>query len=168
MSNDQLDDDMKNTRMIFELLEMKWGEPVKNNSQYHNQLTINWSSIRKSIRHESDGWGFESPSGRDIFCLKNFDTFTITHVRLSKMNAVARAQLTFQMLTLLWKYLYCQSQHGTANIWPCYLNMLEHSAWIRRLGVRVPLRLRHFLSTLTLSQEHLFVCRKWMLLPAHS
>ena len=56
------------------------------------------------IRHESEGWGFESPSGRDIFCLKNFDTFPRTPVRVSKMNAVARAQLTIQMLTLLQKY----------------------------------------------------------------
>ena len=73
------------------------------------------------IRHESEGWGFESPSGRDIFFLKNFDTFTRTPVRVSKMNAIARAQLTFQMLTLLQKYLYhlrqC-SKHGTANVWP--------------------------------------------------
>ena len=28
------------------------------------------SSNGWSIRHESEGWGFESPSGRDIFCLK--------------------------------------------------------------------------------------------------
>ena len=28
------------------------------------------------------------------------------------MNAVARAQFTFQMLTLLKKYLYCQSQYS--------------------------------------------------------
>ena len=48
---------------------------------------------------------FESPSGWDIFCLKNFDTFTRTTVRVSKMNAVARAQLTFQMLTSLKKYV---------------------------------------------------------------
>ena len=34
-----------------------------------------------------------------IFCLKNFDTFTRTLVRVSKMNAVARAQSTFQMWT---------------------------------------------------------------------
>ena len=52
----------------------------------------------------------ESPSGRDIFCLKNFETFTRTPVYVSKMNAVARAQLTFPMLTLLKKYLYLQSQ----------------------------------------------------------
>ena len=38
--------------------------------------------------------------GWDIVCLKKFDTFTRTPVRVSKMNAVARAQLTFQMLTL--------------------------------------------------------------------
>ena len=61
-------------------------------------------SIGSSIRHESGGWGFESPSGRDICCLKTFDTFKRTPVRVSKMNAVARAQLTFQMLTLLKKY----------------------------------------------------------------
>ena len=56
--------------------------------------------------------GFESPSGRDIFYLKNFDTFTRTSVRVSKMNAVDRAQLTFQMVTLLQKYLYHQSQYS--------------------------------------------------------
>ena len=32
-------------------------------------------------------------------------------VRVSKMNALARAQLTFQMLTLLQKYLYRESQY---------------------------------------------------------
>ena len=41
--------------------------------------------------------GFESPSGRDILFLKNFDTFRKTSVRESKMNADARAQLSFQM-----------------------------------------------------------------------
>ena len=45
-------------------------------------------------------WRFEYFSVRDIFCLKNFHTFTWTTVRVSKMNAFARAQLTFQMLTL--------------------------------------------------------------------
>ena len=45
-----------------------------------------------------------SPSGRDIFCLKNFDTFPRTPVRVSEMNAVARAQLTFQILTLFKKF----------------------------------------------------------------
>ena len=62
------------------------------------------SSNGQSIRHESEVWGFKSLSGRDIFCLKNFDTFTRTSVRVSKMNAVARAQLTVQMLTLLKRY----------------------------------------------------------------
>ena len=40
-----------------------------------------------------------------------FDTFTRTPVRVSKMNAAARAQLTLQMFTLLKKYPYGQSQY---------------------------------------------------------
>ena len=43
---------------------------------------------------------------RDIFCLKNFHTLTRTPVRVLKTNAVACAQLIFEMLTLLQKYLY--------------------------------------------------------------
>ena len=39
---------------------------------------------------------------------QNFDTFTRTSARVSKMNSVARAQLTFQMLTLLKKCLPCK------------------------------------------------------------
>ena len=50
--------------------------------------------------------GFESLSGRDIFCLKNFDTFTRTSVRVSKINAVVRALLTVQVLTLIQKDIY--------------------------------------------------------------
>ena len=60
------------------------------------------------------------PSGGDIFCLKNFDTFTRISVCVSKMNAVACAQLTVQMSTLFKKYLYRQrkcTKHGTANVW---------------------------------------------------
>ena len=60
------------------------------------------SSSGWSIQQESEGWGFETPSGRDIFCLRHFsvsDTFTRIAVLESKMNAVA--QLTCQMLTLL-------------------------------------------------------------------
>ena len=37
-------------------------------------------------------------------------------------------------------------KHGTTNGWPWLLKWLEHSAWIRRLGVRVSLRSTHFLS----------------------
>ena len=72
-------------------------------SQYYKnmgqQMSAPESSIGWSIRHESEGWGFESPSGRDIFCLKNFDTCKRTPIRVSKMNAVARTQFTFQMST---------------------------------------------------------------------
>ena len=51
--------------------------------------------------------GGSSPPQVETFSvsIKNFDTFTRTPVHVSKMNAVARAQLTFQMLTLL-LYIY--------------------------------------------------------------
>ena len=51
--------------------------------------------IKYGYGDEYEGWGFESPSGRDIFCLKIFDTFPRTPVLVLKINAVARAQLTF-------------------------------------------------------------------------
>ena len=57
------------------------------------------SSNGWSIRREFESWGFESLSCWDIFCLRNFDTFTKTSVRVSKMNVATRAQLTVQMLT---------------------------------------------------------------------
>ena len=39
------------------------------------------SSIHQSIRHESEGWRFESPSGGDIFCLKKFDKNFYKNIR---------------------------------------------------------------------------------------
>ena len=46
--------------------------------------------------------GCSSPPQVETFSVsKNHETFPRTPVRVSKMNAVARAQLTFQMLTLL-------------------------------------------------------------------
>ena len=44
--------------------------------------------------------------------LRIFDTLKRTPIRESKMNALARAQLTFEMLTLLKKILYHQSQYS--------------------------------------------------------
>ena len=61
------------------------------------------SSIDKSILHESDGWGFDSRSGRDIFCLKIFDT-SQDYPFVCRNWMLLPAQLTFQMLTLLKKY----------------------------------------------------------------
>ena len=63
------------------------------------------SSNVSSTQHEFEGW-CSSPPGRDIFFLKNFDTFTRTSIRASKMNDVSRAQITFQLLTLLRKYIF--------------------------------------------------------------
>ena len=72
---------------------------------------------------------------------------------LSKMNTDTRAQLTFHMLTLLTKYLYHHTQYS--------------KAWDRGSS---PLQVETFSvsKTLTLSHEHSFVCRKWLLLSAHS
>ena len=70
------------------------------------------SSNAESIRHESEGWVFVYPSCRDIFCLKNFDIFKRTSVRVSAITDVARAQLAYQILTLIKKnYLYHQTKY---------------------------------------------------------
>ena len=45
--------------------------------------------------HESEGWGFESPSGRYIFCLLNFDTFTRTSVNFSNANFTTNIYIGF-------------------------------------------------------------------------
>ena len=80
---------------------------LKKNLYRQSQYSKTWDSYRQ----ESEGWGLESPSGRDIFCVKIVDTFTRTSVRVSKMNVVARAEFIFQMLNILQKYLYHQSQY---------------------------------------------------------
>ena len=64
-----------------------------------------------------------SPPPVEAFSVsKTFDTLIRTFVRVSKMNVVARAQLEFQMLTLLNKNIYTTrgsiKKHGTANVWP--------------------------------------------------
>ena len=63
------------------------------------------------------------------------------------MHAVAHAQLTFQMLTLLKKYLYRQSQYS--NTWDSkclslIAQVVSAFGMNPKVGVRVPLRPRHF------------------------
>ena len=92
--------------------------------------------------------GGSSPPQIETFSFSKTLTLSQEHPFVSKMNAVARAQLTFQRLT---SNLSVPSEpvfkkHLAANGWPSWLKWLEHSAWIRRLGVRVPLRSRPFLS----------------------
>ena len=93
-------------QLTFQMLALL-NKYLYHQSQYSKkkgqQMSCPDSSNGQSIRHESEGWGFESPSGRDIFCLKNADTFKTISDHVSKMNVVACAQLTFQMLTLLTK-----------------------------------------------------------------
>ena len=60
---------------------------------------MRYNSIGSSVRHESECWDLESPSGCDIFGLKTFDIFTER-----KMNAAAHTELVFQMLLYKQKY----------------------------------------------------------------
>ena len=108
------------------------------------------------------GWGFESPSGPNIFCLKKFDTFTRTSAR-EFMNVVAHAHLIFQMLSLLKKYLYNQSQFLKTWDSKC-LVLIAQMGKAFGMNPKVggfPSDRIETLSVskaLTLSQEH----RKWM------
>ena len=68
-------------------------------------MSVPDNSNVSSIRHESKTLGFESPTVRGIFCPTNYNTFTRTSIRVSKTKAVARAQLSFQILTLLQIYI---------------------------------------------------------------
>ena len=84
------------------------------------------------------------------FLSQNFDTFTRTTFRVSKMNAIARAQLTFQMLTLLQKYLYGHSQYSKPWDSKCLALIAQ---MVRAFGMnrqgwgdQVTLGSRHFLS----------------------
>ena len=66
-----------------------------------------------SIRHKSEGWGFESTSGRGIFRLKNFDTFTQKNPFVQqKRMLLPQAQFTLQMLTLLNKLFIIPLKFG--------------------------------------------------------
>ena len=96
--------------------------------------------------HKSCHEGSSPPQVEDFSVSK---TFTRTSVRVSKMNAVACAQITFQMLTLLQTYLYHQSQYSKtwdSKCLPLAAQMVRAFGMNPKFGARVPLRSRHFLS----------------------
>ena len=107
--------------------------------------------------------GDSSPSQFETFSVSK--TFTITSVRVSKLNAVARAQLTFQMLISLQKYRYRKSQREITRD-SKHLALIAEI--VRAFGMNLkdggssPSQVETFSvsKTLPLSQEHLFVCRK--------
>ena len=87
----------------------------------------------------------------------NFRHFHKNIVRESKMNAVFRAQLTFQMLTLLQKYLSLFDVDVIT--YPCPNSML---VWVISVGKRGPMRV-----SLSCIYHLLFVmvfrhCIKWV------
>ena len=79
------------------------------------------------------------------------------------------------MLALLKKYLYRQSQYYNKTKMGQQMSgpdspMVGAFDMNPKVGGSSPPQVETFSvsKTLTLSQEHPFVCRKWMLLPAHS
>ena len=56
------------------------------------------------------------PTGRDIFCLKNFDIFSRSSVRESKMNAFAHAQYIATHFMFVWKEKQRNVQHTFLNM----------------------------------------------------
>ena len=82
----------------------------------------------------------DSWSGKPINYLKT--------INVSGMKGKIRSlsQPTKNMISIALTAIASIQKHGTANIWPWYLKWLDHSAWIWRSGVPVPLRSGHFLS----------------------
>ena len=87
---------------------------------------------------------------------------------VSKMNAVARAQLTLQMLTSISPEPVFKNM-GQQMSDPASSNGLSIQHESEGWGLKSLSGRDIFVSTfLTLSQEHPCLCRKWMLLPVHS
>ena len=123
-------------------------------------------SVAKSI------WSFRNlkAARRMIYIYIYKITITRTTVRVLKMNAVAYEQWTSRMLSLLQKYLYRQSQNSETLGRKCLAliaQMVRVFGMNPNVGDSNPPQVETFSvsKALTLSQEHPFVCRKWMLLP---
>ena len=65
------------------------------------------------------------------FLSQNFDTFTRTSVFVSKMNAVARAQLAFQMSTLIFKKIYIYNDIVCLGVYDLNVNFFLVQCLIR-------------------------------------
>ena len=118
-------------------------------------MAFTWAFHKKCSRHLSLIWLWKllmqipAASPRDQWvkvpkkhCLLQHNTVS------SPYNILMYTQ--FSIMKWYFKNIYTArasiEKHGTAYVWPRYLKWLEHSAWIRRLGVWVLLKLRHFLS----------------------
>ena len=115
--------------------------------------------------------GVRVPLRSTHFSILNFGTFTWTSVCESRMNGAARALLTFQMLTLLPKYLYRQSQYW--NTWDSkclalIAQVFRAFGMIPKDGGSNQVETFSVFNTSTLPQESQLVSHKWMLLSAHT
>ena len=106
------------------------------------------SSNCYSIRHECEGWGFESPSCRDIFCLKNFDTFLKKHPFVNRTWLLMRMHSLHFNVNFITKYLYRQSQYSTTWDSKCLAliaQLVRTFGMNTKVGWSSPLRSRHSL-----------------------
>ena len=116
---------------------------------------------------ENDFCKMTADLGRDIFCLKTFDTFTRTSecfcprtVNSSNVNFTSKISIPPKPAFKTWDSK-CVS---------LIAQMVRAFGMNPKVGGFESLSGRDIQVSkkLTLSQEHPFVCRKWMLLPAHS
>ena len=102
----------------------------------------------------------------DSFQSQNFDTFTSTSVRETKMNVVSRAQSNFNFTT---KHLYHRTQYSTSCAIKCLAliaQMVRAVSMNPKLEGSGPPQLETF-SVSNLSHEHPPVSRKLILWSAH-
>ena len=95
------------------------------------------------IRHESEGWG-----SRHFLSQKLWPFHKNIRSRV-EINAVARAQLTFQRLTLLQNIYTARAsvqKHWDSKCLALIAQMVRAFGMSPMVVVRVPLRSRHFLS----------------------
>ena len=76
-----------------------------------------------------------------IFPTKKISLYTLCF-RITENDS----NIMINRMTLSWSLFGCRGQSWPSWLLNKYLKWLEHSAWIRSLGVRVPLRSRYFLS----------------------
>ena len=94
--------------------------------------------------------GGSSPPQGETFSVSKTLTLSQKHCSCVENECCCPGTVNISNVNFASKYIYTTrasvQKHGTANVWPWWLKWWEHSAWIRKLGVRASLMSRHFLS----------------------
>ena len=118
------------------------------------------SSNGSSFRHESEGWGFESTSNWDIFCLTNFNTSRRTSFRDSKNecccpHTVNNSNVDFTTkVSFLGLKLNSVSKLGPRNR-DCWLHNIDERFWRNCTPIRTQIN-KHTSSKLCLRDFEIF------------